>query len=144
MNQFWASLFLFLSIASIALFSFVAIAAWADSRRREREAYYKSEMVKKLAEGEGPRAGSALEFLREQERFRMQRQREGIKLAGLVTAATGLAVLPLLWALVPGQPVYLAGLVPLLIGLALLAHVYILAPKEWESEGTNPGGRTAP
>ena len=46
-------LFLFLSVGSIALFSFVAVAAWSDARRREREAYYKSETLKKIAEAQG-------------------------------------------------------------------------------------------
>ena len=95
-----------------------------------REAYYKSETLKKIAEAQGPTANAALEFLREQEKVRAQPTREGIKLGGLVTVAVGLGLFPLLRAVEPNQPVYLAGLIPLLIGLALLVYAYLLAPKE--------------
>ena len=129
-------LFLFLSVASIALFSFVAVAAWSDARRREREAYYKSETLKKIAEA-GPGASSAIEFLREEairraerEKNAARRQREGIKLGGLVTTAVGIALMIFLRAIERDEPVYLVGLIPGLIGVALLAHGYLLAPKE--------------
>ncbi len=122
--------FLFLSIGSISLFSFIAVATWVDSRGREREAYYKSETLKKIAESEGPTAKSALEFLYEQERLRTRRKREGIKLGGLVTVAVGLGLFPLLRAVVPNEPDYLASLIPLFIGFALLIYGYVLAPKE--------------
>jgi hypothetical protein len=119
---------LFLSTGAIALFSFLAVAAWSDSRRREREAYYKNESLKKLAEMQGDNAVVAV--TREEERNALRRLREGIKLGGLVTAAVGIGVMVFLRALVPVTPVYLAGLIPLLTGVALLVYAYILAPKE--------------
>ncbi len=122
--------FLFLSIAAIALFSFVAVASWSDARRREREAYYKSETLKKLAESQAGGAASVLELIREQDRKDSRRLREGTKLGGLITTAVGIAVIPLLRGIVREEPVFLAGLVPLLIGLAMLVYVYALAPKE--------------
>ena len=46
-------------VGSIALFSFLAVAAWSDARRKEREAYYTSETLKKIAEiVRGRRQGS--------------------------------------------------------------------------------------
>ena len=114
----------------IAFFSFLAVALWARNRRREREAYYRSETIKKIAEAQEPSANAALEFLREQEKVRAVRRREGLKLGGLVTVAMGLGFIPLLWAVHPTDPIYLVGLIPLLIGLALLTYAYILAPKE--------------
>jgi nucleoside recognition membrane protein YjiH len=130
-------LFLFLSVGSIALFSFVAVAAWSDARRREREAYYKSETLKKIAEMQGAGASSAIEFLREEALRRAEEKknaerhrREGIKLGGLVTTAVGIALMIFLRAIVDDEPVYLVGLIPGLIGLALLAYGYPLAPKE--------------
>jgi Flp pilus assembly protein TadB len=130
-------LFLFLSVTSIALFSFVAVAAWSDARRREREAYYKSETLKKIAEAQGAGATSAIEFLREEAIRRAEREknaarqhREGVKLGGLVTAAVGVGLMIFLRAIVDDEPVYLVGLIPLLIGVALLAYSYLLAPKE--------------
>ncbi|HEY1242569.1 MAG TPA: hypothetical protein VGF16_18535 [Bryobacteraceae bacterium] len=38
------------SIAAIAFFSFLAVASWAHARRKEREAFYRSEAVRKIAE----------------------------------------------------------------------------------------------
>lgn len=130
-------LFMFLSVSSIALFSFIAVASWADARRREREAYYKSETLKKIAEAQGAGASSAVEFLREESLRRAEEKksaerhrREGIKLGGLVTAAVGIGLMIFLRAIERDEPVYLVGLIPLLIGVALLAYSYLLAPKK--------------
>src|SRR6266536_5321597 len=56
-------IFFFLSVASVALFSFVAVAVWSSERRREREAYYRSETLKKIADTQGAGSTSAIEFL---------------------------------------------------------------------------------
>jgi hypothetical protein len=117
-------------VGSIALFSFLAVTTWSDARRREREAYYRSETLKKIAESSGEGARSALELLREQEKNVVKRRLEGMKLAGLVTAAVGIGVMALLHGLANEEPVYLAGLIPLLIGVALLIYAFALAPKE--------------
>jgi len=124
------SIFPFLSVAAVALFSFVAVASWADARRREREAYYKSEITRKIIEMQGTGAGSALELLREQEKLDARRRSEGIKLGGLVTTSAGIGVLIFLRVLVRDEPVYLSGLIPMLVGIALLVYVYALGPKE--------------
>jgi hypothetical protein len=119
-------------VGSIALFSFLAVAAWSDARRRERETYYKSETLKKIAESSGEGAKAAVELIREQEKYVVRRRREGMKLGGLITAVVGVGVMALLRGLVTDAPVYLAGLIPLLIGLAMLAYTFLLAPKEAE------------
>jgi Domain of unknown function (DUF6249) len=124
-------LFALLCIAVvIVIFSFLAVAIWAKNRRREREAYYKNEALKKIAEAQEPAANAALEFLREQEKVRARRTREGLKLGGLVTIAVGLGFFLVLWATGPSRPAYIAGFIPFLIGLALLAYTYLLAPKD--------------
>jgi hypothetical protein len=132
-------IFLFLSVGSIAFFSFVAVASWSDARRREREAYYKSETIKRIAEVQGAGPSAAVEFLREEEKNAAQRRREGvkrrregIKLGGLVTAAVGIGLMAFLGATVRHEPIYLVGLIPLLIGVVLLVYSYLLAPKEEE------------
>ena len=117
-------------VGSIALFSFLAVAAWADARRKEREAYYTSETLKKIAESSGEGARSALELLRDQERTAMKRRHEGLKLGGLITTAVGIGVMVLLRGLDHEEPAYLTGLVPLLVGLALLIYPLVLAPKD--------------
>ena len=116
-------------IGSIALFSFLAVASWSDARRKERESYYTSEALKKIAESSGEGAKSAVEYLREQNREFARRRLEGLKLGGLITTAVGVGVMVLLWGLERTEPAYLVGLIPLLIGVALLVYVYTMAPK---------------
>ncbi len=121
-----------LGVGSIALFSFVAVASWSAERRREREAYYKSETLKKIAETQGTGGNSALEYLREEDKIKSRRQREGQKLGGLITLAVGIAMMIFLRAVPdPGaRQASFVGLIPLLIGVALLAYAYLLAPKQ--------------
>jgi hypothetical protein len=125
-----APIFLFLSVSAVALFSFVAVASWADARRREREAYYKSEITRKIIETQGAGSSSAMELIREEEKIEAKRRREGIKLGGLVAIAVGIGILIFLKVLVKDEPVYLSGLIPLFVGAALLIYVYALGPKE--------------
>ena len=127
--------FLFLAIASIALFSFLAVAAWSSLRFAERDAYYKNESLKKIAESPEPAAALAVQYLRNQEterrRYAARKQRGGIQLGGLITVAIGIGLMVFLKAIVHGAPgVYLVGLIPLLIGAALLVYVYWFALQE--------------
>jgi len=119
-------------VGSIALFSFLAVASWSDARRKERETYYRSETLKKIAESSGEGAKGALELMREQEKNTAKHRLEGMKLGGLITAAVGAGVMVLLRGLEHDEPVYLAGLIPLLIGAAMLIYVFALAPKPQE------------
>jgi ferric-dicitrate binding protein FerR (iron transport regulator) len=117
----------FLSVGAVALFSFLAIASWSDSHRREREAYYRTEAIRKLAEAPPDVAASALEFLREQERNDRERVLAQIRIAGLVTCGVGIGTMVFLRALIQEAPIYLSGFIPLLIGAGLLAWSYIPA-----------------
>ena len=123
------SIFVFLSVASVALFSFVAVAVWSQERRKEREAYYTSETVKKIAEAQGTGGSAAIEYLRETERNAARRRRESLKVAGLVTTALGIAMMIFIRAMDPQEMAFLVGLLPLFIGVAMLAYVYLLAAK---------------
>ena len=122
-------LFLFLSVAAVALFSFVAVATFSDARRREREAFYKSDMLKKLAESQAGGAGAALELLREQQRYSEISKRDGLRIGGLVTMAVGVGLMIFLYELLSGSQVYLCGLIPLLVGVALSAASFMPPPK---------------
>jgi len=124
-NGFW----LFLSIGAIALFGiFLPITTWIDSRRKEREAFYKAETFRRVAEAPSSGGTSAVELLREQERIKAIKAREGIKIAGLVNVGVGFALVIFLRQLIPGNPpVYLCGLIPGAIGIAFLLYVYVLA-----------------
>jgi Flp pilus assembly protein TadB len=123
-------LFLFLSVVSVALFSCIAVAVWSRERRREREAYYRSEILRKIADTQGAGSSSAVEFVREEEKNARRRHREGQKLGGLITVAVGIGMMVFIIALDRGYPVGIVGLIPLFIGVALLAYTYLLAPKE--------------
>jgi len=119
-------------VGSIALFSFLAVASWSDARRKERETFYKSETLKKIAESSGEGARAAIELIREQEKNAAKRRFEGMKLGGLITAVVGIGVMVLLHGLVQNEPVYLAGLIPFLVGVVLMLYGFFLAPKPQE------------
>ena len=120
-------IFGFLSIGALSLFSFLAVSSWTDSRRREREAFYRAETMKKVAESQGGE-GAALEFLRQQDVIDQRKRREGLTLGGLVTAGVGIGLMIFLRAEVNGSE-YLLGLIPAIVGLVLLIYVFVLAPK---------------
>src|SRR5262249_17009889 len=52
-------------VAALAFFSFLAVSSWVNARRREREAYYKADAVKKIAEIQGTPSDPVLALLRE-------------------------------------------------------------------------------
>ncbi|MCZ6695503.1 MAG: hypothetical protein O7A63_03085 [Acidobacteria bacterium] len=117
-------------VGAIALFTFLAIAAWSEERRKEREAFYRSEVLKKLAERPDSEHGPILAVIREEERNRLIRSREGKKLGGMITAAVGLGSMIVLKMLVGDHgPIWTAGLIPFLIGVAILVYVIFMAPK---------------
>jgi hypothetical protein len=116
---------LFLSVLMFSLFSFVSVAVWADNRRREREAFHKSETLRKLCD-----AGEVgLTMMREQELIAIRRRHEGIKIGGIVNIAVGIG-LSLLLIMLTGKPIFFVGLIPLLIGCSLLFYVFRMAPKD--------------
>jgi hypothetical protein len=118
--------FIFLAVSAVALFSFLGVSTWSEARRKERESYYKNDMLKKLADAQGPGANSALEILREEARLGAIRKREGLRVGGTVVVATGLGLLIFLKALIPEEPIYLCGLMVLLIGAALYGGSYMV------------------
>lgn len=120
------SVFLFLSAAVVSMFSFLAVASWANARLKERESFYKSELLKKVSENSGPGATAALELLREENRVLASRRQASLREGGLVTASVGLGLLIFLRALVPQQgAISLCSLIVLLPGLALFGSSYM-------------------
>ena len=118
----------FLSIGAVSLFVvFIPLTSWIDARRKEREAFYKAETIRRLTEATGEGAKAAIELLREDDRLQRVRRLEGMKIGGLITLAVGVA-LSIFVGLI-GAPgfFYVAGLVPGLIGVAMLVYVYFLA-----------------
>lgn len=120
-------LFGFLAVGAIAVFTMISISVWTEARRKEREAYYKNDMLKKVAEAQGPGAASALELLREETKIATERTRVGLKIGGLVVSAAGLGTMVFLKALIGDAPIYLSGLIVLLVGLALFGSSFLVS-----------------
>jgi len=114
-------------IAIVSVFTFVTFAVWFGTRQREREAFYKSETLRRITESSGEGAKAAIELLKEEERLKRIKAREGMKVGGLVNLGLGVGLMIFLWALV-GPKVALCGLIPGFIGVALLVYVLLLAP----------------
>lgn len=127
MNVFTLPMALFLAVAASGMWAFVALVTWADIRRKEREAYYRHETMKKISEMPGE---SGLALLREDERNTARRRRENIKLSGLITSAVGVGLMIFLRAVRTQEAAYLVGLIPVLVGFALLTYSYVLASKD--------------
>lgn len=108
------------------IFRFIVALVWLNARRKERQDYYLSEMVKQIAASSGD---SAAEFLREHERTKKQRRREALTLAGLVGSLAGAGLMIFLHGIGP-LPVYRIGLVSLLPCLGLLIYARFLAPRD--------------
>ncbi len=125
-------LVLYLTVVGVVLHSLIALARWANVSRRAKEAYYKNETLRKIAESQGAGSSSVIEFLREEEKKAARRRIEGQKLGGLIAIAVGIGMMVFIRAVDSRdpQPAYLVGLIPLLIGVALLGYAYVLAPKE--------------
>ncbi len=127
------AVFVWLSIGAITLFSFLAVATWTGTRAKEREAYYKSDLLKKIAESTEAGGNAALQYLREQHRLAQERRRESLQLGGLVTAAVGIGLMIFLAAIVRHVPVFFVGLIPLLIGVALFCYArFMMSAAVWE------------
>jgi hypothetical protein len=122
-------MWMFLAIGAVALFVvFLPITTWLEARRKEREAFYKADTMRRLAESSGEGAKAAIELLKEESRQKWIRTREGLKIAGLINLAVGIALIIFLRALIGNEPVYLCGLIPGFIGVAMLVYALFLAP----------------
>lgn len=121
-----------LALVLTGLFSFASVFVWAHQRRREREAYYRSETLRRFSETGGAARELLLEALQEDERYAVRRRLEACKLAGVITLAVGIAMMMFIKAVDARsvEPSYLVGLIPVSVGLSLLLYVYVLAPRE--------------
>jgi hypothetical protein len=124
-------IFVFLAVAAVALYSYLSINSYVNGRRKEREAYYKNETVRRLTESAGAGADAAIALLREEDHLQMRRRLEATKLGGLITTAVGIGLMIFLGIANYEHLVGVAiGIVPLMVGLALLLYAYRLAPRQ--------------
>ncbi len=125
--------FLIQGLILVAFFSYLAVRMWLKSRVREKEAYFKNEAIKKIAESPDG-AAAVLQYMREEKTFAEKQRREKLRLGGVVITAAGFGLTICLFAFERAEhdpdPNYLVGLILLLIGAAVLTYTYWLAPKE--------------
>jgi hypothetical protein len=115
--------FVMIIVVVTASLSLVAVTLWLGFRVKEREEYYRTEAVKKIAESSAPTA--AIEYLRETDRIYERRMRGGLRLGGLVTIAVGIGLMLFLRALIPERAVYMVGIIPLLVGVSLFGFAQL-------------------
>jgi hypothetical protein len=117
------------ALAAIALFggvfTFLAVAVWSMNRTRERELYYRSELLKKAIDTPGPEAAAVLAHIKDEEaaqaRAKARDTRMGYLIGGLSTAAVGIGLMMFMRSIGgPAREYFLVGLIPLLVGIALL------------------------
>lgn len=130
-------------IAIIGLFTYLSVSAWANARKREREAFYRSEVRKKIIEHWGKENAEQMakllqeesessglrqlyELARDDKADDPRRRRERLVLAGLITAAVGLGMLIFLRSMSTAHAVSNAGVIPLIVGIALLAYSFFV------------------
>lgn len=116
-------------VGTVAVFTFLIFSVRFSSQQKDREAFYKAETLRRITESSGEGAKAAMELLREDERLKRIKSREGMKVGGLICVAVGVALVIFMWALSKTDPdvPYLVGLIPGLIGVALLVYVFLMA-----------------
>jgi hypothetical protein len=123
-------LWLFLSIGAVCLFVvFIPLVTWIENRRKEREAFYQADTIRRLAESSGDGAKAAVELMREQSRLTRIKMLEGMKIGGVINLGVGVGLVIFLRVLLgagPGSP-FLCGLIPGFIGIGMLAYAFFLA-----------------
>ncbi len=78
---------------------------------------------------EPPGMGAEVVRVLRQEERRRQKEIEGYKLGGLITAASGIGLGTFLYFTEPDSSVYLVGVIPLMVGLVLILYGFVLAPR---------------
>jgi hypothetical protein len=116
-------------VGSVSMFTFLTFAVWFGDRRKEREAFYKSETLRRITESSGEGAKEAIDLLREESRLGRIKKREGMKIGGLICIAVGAGMMFFIGQMHttdPDAPVFL-GLIPAFVGVALLIYVFFMA-----------------
>jgi hypothetical protein len=120
-------MWIFLSVGAVALFVvFIPTVSWIDGRRKEREAFYKAETIRRITEASPDGSKAAIDLMREQDRIARRNVREGLKIGGLICVGVGVGLLVALPGLA-GSHVAMVGAIPALLGAGMLAYAYFFA-----------------
>lgn len=114
-------------VGTISMFVMIIFAIRYGTQRKDREAFYKAETLRRITESSGEGAKAAIELMREEERLKRTKEREGMKIGGIVCIAVGTALVIFLRMLIREESVYLCGLIPGFVGVALLVYVFFMA-----------------
>jgi hypothetical protein len=117
------------AVGALALFGFLAVASWSEERRKERESFYRSEVLKKLVDNPGSDTKPVFDMIREEENNRLRRRREGLMLGGFITTAVGIGVMFFLDRITGEEAIWTVGIIPLLIGVILACFGLFVAQK---------------
>jgi hypothetical protein len=122
-----AMIFLIPVVGAAALFTFLAVATWAEQRRKEREAYYRYEFRKNLVAAGKMDATDVRALVEYENESDMYRRRAGSLVASFVLTGVGIGLLlGLRWV---DENVAMIGWIPLMIGVALMVYSAIVAPR---------------
>jgi hypothetical protein len=110
----------------LGLFAFLAVSAWASSRREQREMELRYELYRRMVEHPGPEA-EAVRALLAKDAQQRQTKSGHVVFGGLVVLAVGIGFGTFLYFIAPGTPVYLLALVPTLVGLVMLVSGFAIA-----------------
>lgn len=115
-------------VGTVALFSFLAVATWADARRREREAYYRYEFRKQLVEAGKMDADDVRDLMQYEQEANLYRSRQGSLVGGFVLMGVGIGMyFGLQW--IDEDGIHMVGLIPLFIGIALTVYSTLVASR---------------
>jgi len=112
---------------SIALFTFLAVATWAEQRRKERESYYRYEFRKHLVEAGKMDASDVRDLMRYEQETMLYKARQSSLLGGFVLLGVGAGILLGLQWIPDG--VWMVGYIPLSIGVAMMIYALFVAPR---------------
>lgn len=116
-------------VVMICVFTFLSIVAWAERYTKEREAFYRADLLKKLADASTEGAQQVLGMIREEAEKAERKRLDGMRLGGLINVAVGIGLTIMLGLLERGGWLWSIGMIPFLIGAALLLHVHVILPR---------------
>lgn len=109
----------------LGVFSFLSVAVWVRHRRREREAYYRHELLKQMI-ARGEDAERVMALMERSQPPATHTGREASRLGGLVLLAVGIGLMIALQWVAPD--VWGVGAIPTALGIALLIYAFTTRP----------------
>jgi len=114
-------------VGSVALFTFLAVASWAEQRRKERESYYRYEFRKQLVDAGKMDASDVRDLMQYEQETTLYRARQSSLVGGFVLLGVGGGLLlGLQWI---DEGVWMVGYIPFFIGVALTIYAVFVAPR---------------